>query len=152
MERWQWRLKSYQKAFQRLQEGVELSRTRPLSNIEKQAVIFLRGSNLRMQESTLETILAVIRRHPTVKRVVLFGSRARGDAHSGSDIDLAIAAPDMDFDEYLRLRRELAELNIPYMVDLLKLEYISDQALQENIRNEGQILYQAQSLMMTEQL
>lgn len=94
-----------------------------------------------MQEQTLEIILAVIRRHPTVRKVVLFGSRARGDAQRGSDIDLAIAAPDMDFDEYLRLRRELAELNIPYMVDLLKLEYISDQALQENIHNEGQILY-----------
>ncbi|MDR5640059.1 MULTISPECIES: type VII toxin-antitoxin system MntA family adenylyltransferase antitoxin [unclassified Thermosynechococcus] len=94
-----------------------------------------------MQEQTLEIILAVIRRYPTVRKVVLFGSRARGDAQRGSDIDLAIAAPDMDFDEYLRLRRELAELNIPYMVDLLKLEYISDQALQENIRNEGQILY-----------
>ncbi|MDR5640058.1 MULTISPECIES: nucleotidyltransferase substrate binding protein [unclassified Thermosynechococcus] len=39
MERWQWRLKSYKKAFQRLQEGVELCRTRPLSNIEKQGVI-----------------------------------------------------------------------------------------------------------------
>lgn len=103
-----------------------------------------------MQEQTLEMILAVIRRHPTVKKVVLFGSRARGDAQQGSDIDLAIAAPDMDFDEYLRLRRELAELNIPYMVNLLKLEYISDQALQENIRNEGRILYQVESLEMAE--
>ncbi|WKT82697.1 MULTISPECIES: nucleotidyltransferase substrate binding protein [unclassified Thermosynechococcus] len=39
MEHWQWRLKSYKKAFQRLQEEVELCRTRPLSNIEKQGVI-----------------------------------------------------------------------------------------------------------------
>ena len=29
-------------------------------------------------------------RHPEIKRVYLYGSRARGDHHSGSDIDLAI--------------------------------------------------------------
>lgn len=37
-------------------------------------------------------------RHPEIKRVYLYGSRARGDHHTGSDIDLGIEvdAPDAD--------------------------------------------------------
>jgi predicted nucleotidyltransferase len=32
----------------------------------------------------------------SVERVVLFGSHARGDAHDGSDIDIAVISPEFD--------------------------------------------------------
>ncbi len=51
--------------------------------------------------------------------VVLFGSRARGDAHADSDLDLVVIEPDFERrgDEYVRLRKELRGLGVA--VDLI---------------------------------
>ena len=42
---------------------------------------------------SLAKLLAVFDQTPNVERVVLFGSRARGDFRHESDIDLALDAP-----------------------------------------------------------
>jgi len=52
-------------------------------------------------------------------QVILFGSRARGEGHSDSDLDLLVIEPEIDSRtaEYVRLRRELRGLDVA--VDLL---------------------------------
>jgi len=51
--------------------------------------------------------------------VVLFGSRARGEARDDSDLDLVVIEPDFEHrgDEYVRLRKELRGLGVA--VDLI---------------------------------
>ena len=61
----------------------------------------------------LDAVRATLRAHGVVFALV-FGSRAAGTAHEGSDVDLAVWA-DRDLDEW-RLRGELPEI-----VDLLDL-------------------------------
>jgi predicted nucleotidyltransferase len=41
-----------------------------------------------------------IRRSRSVERIILFGSRARGDHHERSDIDLGIACPGASPEEW----------------------------------------------------
>jgi len=54
--------------------------------------------------------------------VYLFGSRARGDAHRRSDIDVGyIAHGPMDAQVLSALREALDELSIPYTVELVDL-------------------------------
>ncbi len=52
-------------------------------------------------------------------KVILFGSRARGTAHPGSDLDLLVIEPDpvSVHQETIRLRRLLRDLEIP--VDII---------------------------------
>jgi uncharacterized protein len=52
-------------------------------------------------------------------QVILFGSRARGEGHSDSDLDLLVIEPKIDSRtaEYVRLRKELRGLDVA--VDLL---------------------------------
>ena len=51
--------------------------------------------------------------------IILFGSRARGEAHSDSDLDLLVIEPEFRLrgKEYARLRKELRGLDVA--VDLL---------------------------------
>jgi uncharacterized protein len=51
--------------------------------------------------------------------IILFGSRARGEAREDSDLDLLVIEPDFDrrSDEYVRLRKELRGLEVA--VDLI---------------------------------
>jgi predicted nucleotidyltransferase len=51
--------------------------------------------------------------------IILFGSRARGDARPDSDLDLVVIEPDFDRrgEEYGRLRKELRGLGVA--VDLV---------------------------------
>ena len=46
----------------------------------------------------LREVKRLVDREPSIEAIVLFGSRARGDAHPGSDYDLAVVstAPDRD--------------------------------------------------------
>jgi predicted nucleotidyltransferase len=52
---------------------------------------------------------------PANSRIVLFGSRARGDAGSGSDVDVLVIEPFVDdpVQESVRLRGELRGLGAP---------------------------------------
>jgi predicted nucleotidyltransferase len=52
-------------------------------------------------------------------RVILFGSRARGEGHSDSDLDLLVIEPELKSRraEFVRLREALGNLGVP--IDLV---------------------------------
>jgi len=63
---------------------------------------------------------------PEVERVSLYGSRAVGDCDSGSDIDLAIDAPEMGFSGVARLDWERGEEPILFRIDLHRLQDLDE--------------------------
>lgn len=70
--------------------------------------------------------------------VYLFGSRARGDAHRRSDIDVGyVARSPLEAGVLHRLRDAIDALNLPYQVELVNLaettEAFRDMALREAI-------------------
>lgn len=69
-------------------------------------------------------------------RVILFGSRARGDARESSDIDLAVIS-NLPVEKKIRsFRDQLQESTIPYRFDVVEFRDISD-AFKEKIEKEG---------------
>ncbi|MFQ6027114.1 MAG: nucleotidyltransferase domain-containing protein, partial [Dehalococcoidia bacterium] len=55
------------------------------------------------QPQVIDTIVERITRNPHVKKVILFGSRARGDERERSDIDLAVVAPELTDQEWTEI-------------------------------------------------
>jgi len=76
----------------------------------------------------LDNIIEKIKKETNPKKIILFGSRARGDAYKKSDIDIAV-----DIDRPL----SFPELNI----DIVNLNKV-DQKLHEKIKKEGVIIYE----------
>lgn len=71
-------------------------------------------------ESLIEEIgRRLAKASPPQSRVVLFGSRARGDERSGSDVDVLVIEPAVGdpIQESVRLRRSLRGLGVP--IDVL---------------------------------
>ena len=74
---------------------------------------------------------------PLGARLILFGSRARGDACPGSDIDIAVAAGQPLPREVLAAAREcLEESSLPFRVDLVDLASAAPE-LASAVRREG---------------
>jgi uncharacterized protein len=81
-----------------------------------------------------------IRRSRSVERIILFGSRARGDHDERSDIDLGIACPGASPEEWAAIWNIVDEAPTLLNVDLVRLEHVDD-ALRQAIEREGVVLY-----------
>jgi nucleotidyltransferase substrate binding protein (TIGR01987 family) len=79
------------------------------------------------QPAVIHTIARHIGSSPNVDRVVLFGSRSRGDARERSDIDLAVVGPDITDREWLEMR-EYVEEEAPtlLLIDLVRWEEVDE--------------------------
>jgi uncharacterized protein len=58
-------------------------------------------------------------------KVILFGSRARGEGRSNSDLDLLVIEPELKSRraEFVRLRQALGDLGVPIDLIVLSAEY-----------------------------
>ena len=72
-----------------------------------------------------------------MRRVILYGSRAKGCARNNSDIDLTLDAPEMPFRELLAIEGRLDDLLLPWKIDLSLLHQIDNPALRDHIERVG---------------
>jgi uncharacterized protein len=78
-----------------------------------------------LQKKTLEELCHVLAAFPEVEEAFLFGSHAKQNARRSSDIDLAIKAPQLSYDQYLTIRRRLNDVLL-HEVDLVHLDRVKD--------------------------
>lgn len=96
---------------------------------------------MNTQPGVINEIVERFSHFPHVERVILFGSRARGDEEERSDIDLAVTGP-LTEEEWRKMRDYLdLEARTLLSVELVRLEKASEK-LRENIRREGITLYE----------
>lgn len=88
----------------------------------------------------LQTLTTALSDFPTVQRILLFGSRARGDAQPRSDIDLAVEAPDMPLEDWQRVIEIVERAPTLLEIDLVRLDEAGAQ-LRACIEDEGEALY-----------
>lgn len=69
-------------------------------------------------------------------RIILFGSRARGDYKATSDIDLAVLS-DISRDEQYKIMNEIDLLDIAYKVDIVFVDSNTKKELIESIKRDG---------------
>lgn len=95
-----------------------------------------------LKDAEIKRILAVLRRNPKIRRILLFGSRAKGSYQKGSDIDIAVSAEALGIGELLQLKAGLDDLMLPYKIDIMVYEDIHNRNLREHIDRVGVSLEQ----------
>ncbi len=78
---------------------------------------------------------------PEVERVILYGSRARGDHDPRSDIDLAVACPGASRDTWRSIREKIEQTRTLLLVDLVRLD-TAPASLLAKVNEEGIVLYE----------
>ena len=93
-------------------------------------------------QANSQQLLELIRSHPHVQKVVLYGSRALGRQRAGSDVDLCLVAPSMALGELLELGAALDDLLLPWQIDLQLRHLIAHEGLVAHIERAGQLLWE----------
>ena len=95
-----------------------------------------------LEESVISKTQAVLARFPAIMRAVIYGSRAKGNFKSGSDIDLTLYGDHLTSDMLLKVSMELDELNLPYTFDLSIFAKIENDGLRDHIHRVGKVFYE----------
>lgn len=95
-----------------------------------------------LSEATIEKIGSVFALFPEVEKAVLFGSRAKGNYKTGSDIDLTLYGEQLTSRLCATIASELDDLLLPYTIDLSVFSELNNAKLSEHIERVGVVFYQ----------
>ena len=96
--------------------------------------------NCGLEENELQIINSVFACHPNISSVKIFGSRAKGNFRSNSDVDLALFGK-IDYLEAEEIKMKLDELDLPYLFDVKIFDKITNEDLRNHINRVGIFLY-----------
>ena len=90
-----------------------------------------------LPSSAVEKLKLVFKHHAKIKKVIIYGSRAKGTYRAGSDIDLCVVAPEWDLHALFTLENEIDDLLLPWKIDLSLKHKIDNPDLLHHIETIG---------------
>ena len=94
-----------------------------------------------LSDAVLADLCQVFSAYPQIEQVLIFGSRAKNTFKDGSDIDLAVFAPNMSAQHFSHLWNALDDLPLVFKMDVLYWDQLGHARLKQKILIEGQVLY-----------
>lgn len=91
--------------------------------------------------NSYKEILSIFQNHENIEKVIIYGSRAKGNYKEGSDIDFTIIG-DLNYDEIIKLKHEFEDSNIPYLIDISIYNDLESKSLIEHIQRVGKTFYE----------
>ncbi len=93
-----------------------------------------------IMEQLMDKIKMIAFNYPNIYKIILFGSRARGDFRSSSDIDLAIFSKDESSLEVANFMNDIEKLDTLLKFDIVFINTNTDEKLLANINKEGIVI------------
>jgi len=94
-----------------------------------------------LNEDTLEKIREVFSSFPEVEKVLIYGSRAKGNFKAGSDIDLTLKGEKLTHNILSRINIKLDDLLLPYIIDTSLFDSIDNKDLLDHISRVGKVFF-----------
>ena len=95
-----------------------------------------------LSDQTMDSIINCLGGFDHIEEAILYGSRAKGNPRTGSDIDMTLKGNQLTFQDLLRIEQALDDLMLPYKIDLSLFRFISNPDLVEHINRVGVVIYQ----------
>ena len=93
------------------------------------------------RQRVLDFIVNLPNLYPEIQKIVLYGSRAKGTFKPGSDIDLAVYGPGLDFDTVREITNYLEGLPTLYQFDVTHMDTLKHQGLKDHVGRVGKLIY-----------
>lgn len=94
-----------------------------------------------LTEEIIGNIKEVMSKYVPVESAFLYGSRAKGNYDSASDIDITLKGKNIDLSLITKIENELDDLMLPYKFDLSIFDRIKNSELIDHINRVGIEIY-----------
>jgi len=98
--------------------------------------------NTGLTEKEIENIKKVFSKQHKIEKVLLYGSRAKGNYKPASDIDLTLIGKNIDLGLLLKIEFELDDILLPYKFDVSIYDKITNPEFIDHINRVGKVFYQ----------
>jgi len=95
-----------------------------------------------LSDKTTAQIRNAIDSFPEIEKAILYGSRAKGTYHNGSDIDLTLVGNGLNQALLFQLMDKIDDLMLPYTFDISIFDQVSNHDFREHVKRVGVVLYQ----------
>jgi len=98
-----------------------------------------------LKEATINKIIAVFAKYTQIEKILLYGSRAKGNYRNGSDIDLTLIGDQLDYSQLSSIESDIDDLFLPYSFDISIFKDIDNPDLVDHINRVGVVLHEKDS-------
>jgi predicted nucleotidyltransferase len=90
----------------------------------------------------LNKLNTIFSRYPNIEKVILYGSRAKGNYKPFSDVDITLTGDKLTHSELNKLSMNIDDLLLPYLFDVSIFETLTNLNLIDHIQRVGITIYQ----------
>ena len=102
----------------------------------------IQSETFGLKEATIQKIHSIFKKYPEVEKVILYGSRAKGNYKNGSDIDLTLIGESLAYRIIGNIENDLDELYLPYTFDISIFHLLENDKLLDHIGRVGKVFYE----------
>lgn len=99
-----------------------------------------------LRNDIVENIRNIFQEFGQVDEVIIYGSRAKGNFKTGSDVDLTVKGENLNLRIMNKISLKIDDLFLPYTFDISVFSQIENPDLIDHINRAGKIFYKKQMI------
>lgn len=98
-----------------------------------------------IKEECWQELMELFDRYSVVEKVILYGSRVKGNYKPFSDVDITLVGENLTHNDLLKITNDIDDLLLPYMFDVSVFHTLRNEELIEHINRRGVVIYKKES-------
>ena len=94
-----------------------------------------------LEQELIDTINTIFLENKKIEKVLIFGSRAKGNFITGSDIDLALIGENISHEDIINIKLAIDDIALLYSVDIVAYNDVKNTPIGDHIKRIGKIFY-----------
>lgn len=94
-----------------------------------------------LKEEQWDMLCNVFAKNPRIKKVILYGSRAKGTYKPFSDVDITLVGNELSMNDLADTTNAIDDLLLPYLFDISLYQQLKSPELLDHISRRGVIIY-----------